>query len=80
MGITGNIGRWLIKFLTNRTQQVLVNGKLGPISHVKSGVPQGTILGPSASGYPWEENSHQSCGKVSFYTNFSRSKLLKVTK
>jgi len=51
MGISGNIGRWLIEFLTNRTQQVLVNGKLGPISHVKSGVPRYNTRSDSIFNY-----------------------------
>ena len=33
-------------YLKGRKQQVLVNGKLCTPSNVKSGVPQGSILGP----------------------------------
>ncbi|XP_076033087.1 uncharacterized protein LOC143020541 [Oratosquilla oratoria] len=45
-GIMGSLGRWLHSFLTGRTQQVSVQGKLSEPSRVKSGVPQGSVLGP----------------------------------
>ena len=46
LGVTGKLGRWISNFLTNRKQQVLVDGKLSKMTHVTSGVPQGTVLGP----------------------------------
>ena len=45
-GIRGATQRWIRAFLTNRTQQVLVEGATSDSIPVVSGVPQGTVLGP----------------------------------
>ena len=45
-GITGKLYLWIESFLSNRSQQVLVDGKLSREEKVISGVPQGTVLGP----------------------------------
>jgi hypothetical protein len=45
-GISGRLLSWLTAFLSNRTQQVKVGGKLSGIVDVISGVPQGSVLGP----------------------------------
>ena len=45
-GIEGKIYTWLENFLTNRYQQVIVDGILSSKERVISGVPQGTVLGP----------------------------------
>ena len=47
MGISGKLGRWLHSFLTERKQFVIANGIKSQESEVLSGVPQGTVLGPT---------------------------------
>ena len=46
LGITGKIGYWIHSFLINRFQTVLVNNARSKVVKVKSGVPQGSVLGP----------------------------------
>ena len=45
-GIRGKTLEWIRAFLTNRTQKVTVEGVVSESIHVKSGVPQGSVLGP----------------------------------
>ena len=45
-GIQGYIHSWIKAFLTNRTQQVLVEGSTSNSIQVISGVPQGIVVGP----------------------------------
>ena len=45
-GIRGKLLNWIKSFLTNRYQQVMVDGALSKKEKVVSGVPQGTVLGP----------------------------------
>jgi hypothetical protein len=39
--------RWIDSFLSNRTQQVVVDNASSDIASVTSGLPQGTVLGPT---------------------------------
>ena len=45
-GIEGNIFKWLSSFFHNRLQRVALNSTSSHWAQVKSGVPQGSVLGP----------------------------------
>jgi len=46
LGIGGKILKWIKSFLLNRSQCVIANGFSSEPSHVRSGVPQGSVIGP----------------------------------
>ena len=45
-GVHGDLLNWITAFLSNRSQEVIVNGSTSAPSPVISGIPQGTVLGP----------------------------------
>ena len=45
-GITNGLQNWIRSFLEGRTQTVAVDGETSDAAAIKSGVPQGSVLGP----------------------------------
>ena len=45
-GIRGDLLTWIKSFVSNRVQQVVVDGQQSNLAAVTSGVPQGTVLAP----------------------------------
>ena len=61
-GVTGLAYDWLESYLSNRTQRVVLNGKQSAWIPVRSGVPEGSVLGPLLFAcYLADLPSHMTC-------------------
>jgi hypothetical protein len=49
-GICGSANEWLKSYFTDHQQAVIINGATSHLTELKSGMPQGSVLGPK--GYP----------------------------
>ena len=47
IGVRGKVLGWVREWLTGRTQKVVLNGKESGLEDVRSGVAQGSSLGPT---------------------------------
>ena len=46
-GIRGSLLNWLTSYLTSRSQYTVLNGQRSNLCSVSSGVPQGSVIGPT---------------------------------
>jgi hypothetical protein len=47
MGVSIRIVRWIEDFLKNRTMRVMINNQCSKSAPDRSGIPQGSVLGPT---------------------------------
>ena len=72
IGISGTLAHWIHDFLTNRKQHIIVNGTISKPSDVKSGVPQGTVLGPILFLILINDIDQEVSSKVSLFADDTR--------
>jgi len=79
-GVNGNVVGWIKEYITNRKFQVRVNGKLSECFYVKSGVPQGSVLGPVLFIIYVNDIFELCDGKIEMYLYADDAKLFTVIK
>ena len=68
-GIRGNLLNFFISYLSDRHQRVGINGSYSEYSKIKSGVPQGSVLGPLLFLIYINDLQNNIKSKVKFYAD-----------
>ena len=68
-GIGGNIRGWIKEWLADRRQKVGIKGKYSEWKNIKSGVPQGSVLGPLLFVLFINDLDLATCSKVSKFAD-----------
>ena len=68
-GIRGNTLKWISSFLDGRTQKVMVDGSISNECPVLSGVPQGSVLGPTLFLLYINDITHQLDSRVRLFAD-----------
>ena len=78
-GIRGKTKQWITDFLANRIQTVVVDGECSYTASVQSGIPQGTVLGPSLFLFYINDIADSLNAKVRLFANNTIAYLAIVT-
>ena len=70
-GISGNLLNFFQDYLSNRQQRVVLNGSASSFHTIKSGVPQGSVLGPLLFLVYINDLEKDIKSKVKFFTDDS---------
>ena len=71
-GIRGKVLDWVEDFLLHRSQFVSINGSQSDMIHVSSGVPQGSVLGPTLFIYYINDLPSETDRKVRIFADDSK--------
>ena len=72
IGIRGNLMNWIKDFLKGREQRVVVNNEFSDWASVVSGIPQGSVLGPSLFTIFINDIPNDITSKVKFFADATK--------
>ena len=72
IGIRGNLMNWIKDFLKGREQRVVVNNEFSDWASVVSGIPQGSVLGPSLFTIFINDIPNDITSKVNFFVDYTK--------